>query len=78
MARTRTGCSIAILAAPLFNLSGAAYQSGVLESAMPTAVLCTVLATEYDAEPEFVTAAVITTTLLSPLVLTPLLAFLGA
>jgi predicted permease len=70
--------AIAILAAPLFNLSGAAYQSGVLQSAMPTAVLCTVLATEYDAEPKFVTAAVITTTLLSPLVLTPLLAFLGA
>lgn len=70
--------AIAILAAPLFNLSDAAYQAGVLESAMPTAVLCTVLATEYDAEPEFVTAAVITTTLLSPLVLTPLLAFLGA
>lgn len=70
--------AIAILAAPLFNLSSAAYQSGVLESAMPTAVLCTVLATEYNAEPEFVTSAVITTTLLSPLVLTPLLAFLGA
>lgn len=70
--------AIAILAAPLFNLSTAAYQAGVLESAMPTAVLCTVIATEYDSEPEFVTAAVITTTLLSPLVLTPLLAFLGA
>ncbi|HSQ27359.1 MAG TPA: AEC family transporter [Anaerolineales bacterium] len=70
--------AIAILIAPLFNLTGAAYQAGVLESAMPTAVLCTVLATEYDAEPKFVTAAVISTTLLSPLVLTPLLAYLGA
>ncbi len=69
---------IAMLAASLFNLSGPAYQSGVLESAMPSAVFCTVLATEYDTEPQFVTAAVIVTTLLSPFVLTPLLAFLGA
>ena len=49
-----------------------------LESAMPTAVLCTVLATEYDVEPVFVTTAVVATTLFSPLVLTPLLAYLGA
>ncbi len=33
---------------------------------------------EFDAEPSFVTAAVLVTTLLSPLTLTPLLAFLGA
>lgn len=70
--------AFAMLVAPIFGLSGAAYQSGVLESAMPTAVLSTVLATEYDAEPTFVTAAVISTSLLSPLVLTPLLAYLGA
>ncbi len=68
----------AVFLAPFFGLTGAAYQSGVLESAMPTAVLSTVLATEYDAEPSFVTAAVISTSLLSPLVLTPLLAYLGA
>jgi predicted permease len=37
-----------------------------------------VLATEYNVEPSFVTAAVFTSTLLSPLTLTPLLAFLGA
>lgn len=70
--------ALALFLAPLFGLTGAAYQSGVLESAMPTAVLSTVLATEYDAEPTFVTAAVIFTTLISPLVLTPLLAYLGA
>jgi predicted permease len=45
---------------------------------MPSAVICIVLATEYDVEPTFVTSVVFLTTLLSPLSLTPLLAYLGA
>jgi predicted permease len=48
------------------------------ESAMPSAVVLTVLATEYDIEPAFLTTAVFTSTLLSPLTLTPLLAYLGS
>ncbi|MFZ0534179.1 MAG: AEC family transporter [Anaerolineales bacterium] len=62
----------------LFGMSGPSYQAVVLEAAMPVAVLTTILATEFDAEPTFVTTAVLVTTLLSPLTLTPLLAFLGA
>lgn len=62
----------------LFQLEGAAYQAGVLESAVPTAVMMTVIANEYEAEPSFVTTAVIVSTLLSPLTITPLLALLGA
>jgi predicted permease len=62
----------------LFGLQGVAYQAGVTEAATPTAVLSTVLSTEFDTEPAFVTSVVFTTTLLSPLTLTPLLAFLGA
>jgi hypothetical protein len=69
---------LAIVLATLFNLQGSAYQAGVLEAAVPTAVLTTVLATEYNIEPAFVTTAVVTSTLLSPLTVTPLLAFLGA
>ncbi len=69
---------LAIGLASLFHLQGAAYQAGVIESAVPTAVLTTVLATEYDLDPAFVTTAVVTSTLLSPLTLTPLLSFLGA
>lgn len=69
---------LALLAAPWFGLQGVAFQAAVTESAMPTAVLMTVLATEYDLEPAFVTSVVISTTLLSPLTLTPLLAYLGA
>jgi predicted permease len=62
----------------IFGLVGPSRQAIVLQSAMPTAVLTTVLATEYDTEPSLVTAIVFVTTLLSPLTLTPLLAYLGA
>jgi len=72
------GMGMGLLLAPLFGLQGMAYNAGVLESSMPTAVLSTILATEYEAEPAFVTAAVFATTLLSPLTLTPLLLVLGA
>ncbi|RPI25297.1 MAG: AEC family transporter [Chloroflexota bacterium] len=61
----------------LFGFQGPARQASVLESGMPTAVLTTILATEYDVEPSFVTSAVFASTLLSPLTLTPLLAFLS-
>lgn len=69
---------VALLLIPLFGLAGPARQALVLEAAMPTAVLTTVLATEFNAEPSFVSATVLATTLLTPLTLTPLLAFLGA
>jgi len=72
------GPVIAIGLALLFGLQGASRQAGIAQSAMPTAVLTTVLATEYDVEPTFVTSVVFLTTLLSPLTLTPLLAYLGA
>ena len=62
----------------LFELTGPAHQASVLEAAMPAAVLNTVLATEFDSLPAFVTTAVLVTTLLSPFTLTPLLALLGA
>jgi malate permease and related proteins len=72
------GAATGIAMAPLLGLTGAARQAGVLQAAMPSAVICTILATEYDLEPEFVTSVVVVSTLLSPLTLTPLLAYLGA
>jgi predicted permease len=77
---------IRLLAAPalaiglslLFGLQGPARQAGIAESGTPTAVMMTVLATEYDVEPSFVTTVVFLSTLLCPLTLTPLLAYLGA
>jgi predicted permease len=60
-----------------FALQGPGLQAGITEASMPSAVMATVLATEYEVEPEFVTTVVTTTTLLSPLTLTPIIAFLG-
>ncbi|HEY47249.1 MAG: hypothetical protein AMJ88_00330 [Anaerolineae bacterium SM23_ 63] len=68
---------IAWFLVPILGLSGVGRQAGILQAAMPTAVLSTVIATEYDVEPEFVTGVVLVTTLISPLTLTPLLALLG-
>jgi len=72
------GLGVGLLLATVFGLKGMAYNAGVLEASMPTAVLATILSTEYDAEPAFVTTAVFASTLLSPLTLTPLLLMLGA
>jgi predicted permease len=60
----------------ILGLVGVARQVGVLEASMPSAVLTIVLATEYDVEPAFVSAAVFTSTLASAFTLTPLLAIL--
>jgi predicted permease len=62
----------------LFGLKGPALQAGITESALPTAVMITVLATEYKVEPTFITMTVVVSTLLSPLTITPILAMLGA
>jgi predicted permease len=68
---------IAWFLTPIMGLSGVGRQAGILQAAMPTAVLTTVISMEYDAEPEFVTGVVLVTTLISPFTLTPLLAMLG-
>lgn len=65
------------LLAPAFGLAGVSRQAGILEAGMPTAVFNAILALEYNIEPEFVTGAVLVSTLLSPLTLTPLIALLG-
>lgn len=71
------GAAFGILLGTLFGLQGVAYQAGVIQAATPTAVLATVLSTEFDTEPAFVTSVVFSSTLLSPLTLTPLLAYLS-
>jgi predicted permease len=80
-----TAVTLRLLAAPiiaiglsaLFGLHGPARQASILEAAMPSAVLSTIIATEFDVEPAFVTSVVFVTTLLSPLTLTPLISYLG-
>jgi predicted permease len=72
------GAAIGMLLARPFGLEDTARAAGVLQASMPAAVICIILATEYDTEPSFVTSVVFFTTLLSPLTLTPLMGFLGA
>ncbi len=62
--------------AHVVGLQGPAFQAGVLQSSMPTAVMATILALEFDAQPQFVTSVVCIATLLSPLTVTLLIAYL--
>ncbi len=68
---------VALGLAWLLGLSGTARQAGVILASMPVAVVTTILALEFDVAPAFVTSAVFVSTLLSPLTLTPLIAYLS-
>jgi predicted permease len=67
---------VALAMASLLGLAGPARQAAVLQASMPTAVVTTILALEYDVIPAFVTSVVLLATLLSPLTLTVLIAYL--
>jgi predicted permease len=60
----------------ILGLESVAQQSALIEAAMPTAVFSSVLALEFDVEPDFTTGSILVSTLLSPLTLTPLIALL--
>jgi len=62
--------------AHLVGLQGAALQAGVLQTSMPTAVITTILAVEFDVVPDFVTSVEFVSTLLSPLTVTLMIAYL--
>jgi len=66
----------AVALARLVGLSGPAFQAGVLQASMPTAVITTILALEFDVMPNFVTSVVFVATLLSPLTVTLMIAYL--
>jgi predicted permease len=68
--------AIALGLAGVLDLEGPVRQAVVLEAGMPAAVISTILATEYDLDTALVSATVVVSTLLSPLTLTPLIAFL--
>jgi hypothetical protein len=63
--------------ARVLGMQGLALNVVVLESAMPTAVITTILATEFDSDPPFAALAVLTTTLLSIPTVTILLNWLA-
>ena len=55
--------------ASLLNLGTLTRQAVVLEASMPAAVVNTLIATEFDAEPQLVTSTVVLSTLISPITL---------
>ena len=60
----------------LLGFSGPARQAAILLGAMPTAVVTTVLALEFDLDPNFVTSVVFVSTMLSPFSLVLIIAYL--
>jgi hypothetical protein len=67
---------LSLIVAALVGLTGDARRASVLEASMPTAVTSIILSLEFDVLPEFVTGVVFLSTILSPLSLTLLIAFL--
>jgi predicted permease len=60
----------------VLGLTGLARQAVLVESAMPSAVITTILALEFDVAPRFVTSVVVVTTLASPITVSILIALL--
>jgi predicted permease len=67
---------ISLLVAHFMGMTGVSRQSAVLISSMPAAVVTTVLAVQYDLDGALVSGTVVITTLLSPITLAPLIAYL--
>lgn len=65
-----------LLAAPL-GLSGLARQVGILQSAVPTAVTASVIASRYETEPNLVAGSVLVTSLASLVTVTAILTWIS-
>jgi len=74
--RLVVGALVGLALAPVFGLTGFAYQASVLEASMPAAVVNTIIASEYDVEPGLVSSIVLLSTLLAPITLTLIIAFI--
>ncbi len=64
------GPLVALLLAAPFGLTGLERGSGIMQASMPAAVLVSIIAMEYDVVPDFVTTAVLFSTLASLVTLT--------
>jgi malate permease and related proteins len=76
VARLLAAAAVAYLVTVIVGLDGVAQQTVIIVAAMPTAVFTTILATEFDTEPKFVTSAVVISTLASIGTLTVLITML--
>ena len=70
------GPVLALLIVPYFGLEGLERSTGILQAAMPAAVLASIISLEYKLLPEFVTTTVLFSTLYSVLTLTVILTFI--
>jgi predicted permease len=78
------GSTLSLIVAPLvafgvvqvLNLGMLTRQAVVLEASMPAAVVSTLIATEFDAEPQLVTSTVVLSTLASPFTLSLIISLL--
>ena len=68
------GAALAVVLAVPFGVSGLERSVGILQAAMPTAVLASIIALEHDLLPDLVTGAVMVSTLLSFITLAVVLA----
>jgi malate permease and related proteins len=68
------GAALAFAFAPVFGVTGLERSVGIIQAAMPTAVLASIIALENNLEPDFVMASVMLSTLLALPVLTIVLA----
>lgn len=71
------GPVVAVVIATWLGLTGPDFATGVIEASMPTAVITTILATEFQVRPGLVTSTVVLSTLLSALTLPIVIGLLG-
>ncbi len=64
---------LAVLVAQGFSFNSVAGAAGILQAAMPTAILVAIIAKEHDIVPDFVTSVVVVSTLVSVVTLTLLM-----
>ncbi|NDY70571.1 AEC family transporter [Desulfobacter hydrogenophilus] len=74
--RLIAGPAIAFAMIPLVGISGIEASAGILQAAMPSAVLTAIIAMENDVAPTFVTSVICVSTLLSLVTLTVVMSLL--
>ncbi len=67
------GAAIGWVIATLMGLQGVSYQVAIIEAAMPTAVIATILATEFESDAQLVSTITLVSTALSVITLSVLL-----
>ncbi|MCP4428095.1 MAG: AEC family transporter, partial [Chloroflexi bacterium] len=71
--RLAGGALVGWLLATMLGLQGVTRQTAIIESSMPTAVIATILATEFESDASLVSGIVLASTLLSVITLSVLL-----